>query len=170
MGVRMSGAFATTALAALLAIGCSSEELPPSANNASSGSSNGSGSSPPAGTAGASGAGGIRPTGDGGVGGAASGNASMCGGPYLLFPQKDSSLPDVCPFQLTVAPPDQYSLRVFEDEALTKPIPMSSSDGWSWAEASDTRILLTGSFCTDPAGPLPPPLWALYACPLPPIP
>jgi hypothetical protein len=182
MGPKMDGAFgrigpwaSATTLVALLATGCGSQNMPASAQatgGSDGGGADGSDSSRPVDT-GAGGTDALTPTGDGGLGaadaGTVSGDAATCGGPLVLSPQRDATFVYVCSFQAN-PPPDPKQVVVYSDEDLTDLVPASPSDGWRWGDASETTILLTGSFCSEALAGDIPRLFVLYTCALPPIP
>ncbi len=163
-------------LVALLATGCGSQNTPASVP-ATGGGSGGTGGADASDSAhpvntGAGGTDALTPTGDGGLAAAdaatASGDAATCGGPLVLYPQQDASFVYVCSFQAN-PPADPNQVVVYSDEDLTDLVPASPSDGWRWGDASDTTILLTGSFCSEALAGDIPRLFALYTCPFPPI-
>ncbi len=163
-------------LAALLATGCGSQDMPASVpatdgGSGGSGGADGSDSSHPVNTD-AGGTDALTPTGDGGLGAADAGtgsrDAATCGGPLVLYPQQDAHFVYVCSFQAN-PPPDPNQVVVYSDEDLTDLVPANPSDGWRWGDASDTTIWLTGSFCSEALAGDIPRLFVLYICPLPPI-
>ncbi len=142
-------------MAALVAAGCSSEQQPIGiTDNSSSGGSDGSGgsggnnSSHPAGTAGASGAGGdTTSAGDGGFGVTDGQPGALCSAGTAIVRVGGDGGASSCDFNSPFPGVSVSGLAIFADPALTMLIPQSASDGWTFGDAMDLTIALTGSYC-----------------------